>query len=181
VSDEEAQAQTTEDVITLVAPAEIEVRDAAKREIDMRLLPWDMEIDTLAGPELFRRGAFAGTDPGKVLLMGPDHQARMGVGQDGKPRLARIVIGKALSLTERDDGAHATFKVARTQDGDETLALASDGIVGGVSIEFSQIAGGTDIEHQNGRRRRPMERNPPRVNQRWEAASATLESRVLAR
>jgi phage head maturation protease len=125
----------------------LEVRaDVAKREIDMRLLPWDHQIDTLQGPELFRQGAFEGTNLNKVLLYGPNHEARFGLGQDGQPSLTRVPIGKAIALSEPEDGPHATFRVARTAAGDEALALAADGIVTGVSVEFRQIAGGTDIE-----------------------------------
>src|SRR5262249_19749198 len=46
----------------------IEVRDVAKREVDMRLLPWDTTIDTSLGPEVFRRGAFADARPENVFL-----------------------------------------------------------------------------------------------------------------
>ena len=44
--------------------AEIEVRDAARREIDMRLLPWDTTINTVQGLEEFSRGAFSDVQGG---------------------------------------------------------------------------------------------------------------------
>ena len=59
------------------------------------------------------RGAFAGTDPAEVRLMGLEHEAHIGVGQDGKPVLTRVPVGKGLALDDRDDGAYMTFRVAR--------------------------------------------------------------------
>ena len=143
---------------SVLIPAEIEVRSSSKRELDMRLLPWDTQVETLQGPEEFTRGAFADTDPNRVLLMGPNHEARLGLDQNGQPTVTRVPIGKARSVDERDDGPHATFKVANTQAGDETLALAAEGIVTGVSIEFRELPGGTDFEKRNGRRTRVHKR-----------------------
>src|SRR5512135_659582 len=60
----------------------VEVRDAAKREVDVRVVPWDVPIDTVQGREVFSRGAFAGTAPDGVLLMGLEHEAHIGIGQD---------------------------------------------------------------------------------------------------
>jgi HK97 family phage major capsid protein len=131
---------------------EIEVRDLAKREVDMRLLPWGKQIDTVLGPEEFTRGAFAGTDPLSVYLYGTGHEIRLGMGQDGTPQVVRVPIGRAMSLTDNPDGQHATFKVARTAGGDEALALMADKIVSGVSLEFAQVTGGTSIEQRSGRR-----------------------------
>ena len=33
-------------------PDDIQVRSVTKRELDVRLLPWDMQIETTAGPEM---------------------------------------------------------------------------------------------------------------------------------
>src|SRR5690349_5356691 len=46
---------------SLEVDAVIEVRDAAKREIEVRLLPWEYPIETVSGPEVFTRGAFSET------------------------------------------------------------------------------------------------------------------------
>ena len=61
---------------------------------------------------MFVRGAFEGTDPAKVLLMGMEHEAHLGLGQDGSARLARRPVGRAPSIEDRKDGAHMTFRVA---------------------------------------------------------------------
>lgn len=139
---------------TLALDGPVEVRDVAKREIDMRLVPWDVAIDTIQGREQFARGAFEGIDPASVYLFGSEHEAHMALGQDGKPTLGRRPTGKALALTERADGGYGTFRVARTAAGDEQLALAAEGIVSGASVEFSEIPGGSVTSTVNGRRTR---------------------------
>lgn len=140
-------------IILDVEPA-IQVRDLDKREIDMRLLAWDDTIETNAGPERFTRGAFSDIKPANVLLMGMEHEAHIGLGQSGEPKLTRHPVGKAIAISEPDDGPHATFRVAKTQRGDEVLALAEEGIVTGVSIEFKELPGGTQVQTLRGRRTR---------------------------
>ena len=134
--------------------AEIQVRDAAKRELDIRLVPWNVSVETLDGSEEFRRGAFADSNPDRVLLMGLEHEAHIGIGQNGQPVMTRRPTGKATRIEEREDGAYGTFRVAKTAAGDEQLALAADGIVNGASIEFVEVPGGTDYSKHNGRRRK---------------------------
>ena len=63
----------------------IQVRDESKRELDIRLFGWGEVIKTNNGTEEFVRGEF-GVDPSLVRLMGVEHAAQMGIGQDGKPR-----------------------------------------------------------------------------------------------
>lgn len=139
---------------TIEVDGPVEVRDAAKRELDMRLVPWDVAIDTVQGREQFARGAFEGLDPSTVYLFGSEHEAHIALGQDGKPTLGRRPTGKAISLADRADGGYGTFRVARTAAGDEQLALAAEGIVAGASIEFSEIPGGSVTSTVNGRRTR---------------------------
>jgi phage head maturation protease len=153
-----AAENRTEDVRTIEVDGPVEIRDAAKRELDMRLVPWDMAIDTVQGREQFARGAFDGIDPASVYLFGSEHEAHMALGQDGKPTLGRRPTGKAISLSNRADGGYGTFRVARTAAGDEQLALAADGIVAGASIEFSEIPGGSTTSMVNGRRTRTHNR-----------------------
>ena len=133
---------------------DIQVRDMAKRELDVRILPWDTVIQTSKGTEEFRRGAFDHVQPENVLLMGLEHEAHFGIGQGGEPVLTRHPVGKGKygSYENRPDGPHMTFRVAGTQRGDEVLALAAEGIVRHVSAEFLEVPGGTLIERRNGRR-----------------------------
>jgi len=117
----------------------LEVRDLAKREIGLFIVPWDTPIDTLQGREMFARGAFDGVDPTQVRLR-MDHQ--------------NPPAGKGIALEQRDDGAHMVFKVSKTARGDEILTLADDHVSDGASVGFREVPGGTDIETRDGRRLR---------------------------
>lgn len=136
LDDIQSSANRTEEIEVRSEDSPVIVRSMTKREVDVRIVPWDVAISTVQGLEMFARGAFEGTDPKKVLLMGMEHEAHLGLGQDGSPKLVRHPIGRALSLEDRKDGHHATFRVAPTPSGDEFLTLASEGIVDGVSMEI---------------------------------------------
>jgi phage head maturation protease len=135
---------------SVVFESEVTVRSLAKREIDMRIAPFGQVIETNRGPEVIEPGAFRGTDPSKILLMGLEHEVHLGLSQDGKVIPVRRPTGKALSIDERSDAAYATFRVAKTASGDEILALADEGVVGGVSVEMGGNAR-TRSERRNGR------------------------------
>lgn len=163
---------------SITVESEVTVRNLAKREIDVRLAPFDTVIQTISGPEVIARGAFEGVEPAKVLLMGLEHEVHLGLGQDGRVVPTRRPTGKAIAIEEREDGGYATFRVAKTASGDEILALAEDGVIGGVSIEMGRNAR-TRIETHNGRRTQVVEFADLR------AASPTYqpayaEARVLA-
>jgi HK97 family phage major capsid protein len=132
----------------------VQVRSLAKRELDVRIMPWNTSVETPSGPEEFRAGAFSDVDPDRVLLMGLEHEVHLGLGQNGNVVPTRRPTGKGLTLEERDDGAYMTFRVAKTAAGDEMLALAEAEVVRGVSVEFVEIPGGTTTETRNGRRTR---------------------------
>jgi len=150
--------EETEPTSVPVDPADVEVRSATKREIDVRLLPWNTTIETSQGAEEFARGATLGTADDGVLLMGLEHEAHVGLGQNGQPVLTRRPAGRSTKVWEDDSGPHVRFKVARTQAGDELLALAEDRIVRGVSVEFTEVPGGTSIVKRGGRRVRVHQR-----------------------
>ena len=148
------------DILNIEVPLDsdaVQVRDESKRELDIRLFSWGEVIQTNAGTEEFVRGQFE-VAPGKVRLMGVEHAASMGIGQDGKPRLVRVPTGKGLSFRDEDDGPHMTFRVSKTAAGDDQLELARDGIVTGASIEFMEVDGGTVIEKRGNRRHRKHSR-----------------------
>ena len=132
----------------------VQVRDATKRELDIRLLSWGEVINTQHGTEEFSRGAFDVADPSRVRLMGMEHAAQFGVGQDGKPVLVRVPTGKGIAFEDKEDGPHMTFRVAKTSAGDDQLALATEGIVTGASVEFNEVPGGTVTEKRGSRRHR---------------------------
>lgn len=145
--EEPAELQVRELVGTL------EVRDVAKREIDAFIVPWDTVVDTEQGPEMFKRGAFAGTNPSDVVMRLGHRDPPAGIGT---------------SLTESADGARMTFKVSATPTGDEILTLAADRVTKGVSVGFQEIPGGTTVEMRAGRRTRVHNRSRLReVSTTW--------------
>ena len=123
----------TREVIT----GDLMVRDAEKREIEARIVPWNTIISTSKGPEMFAPGAFADTKPEDVVLR-MSHQ--------DPP------AGRGLTIEDRADGAYMSFRVSRTQKGDEILTLASDGVTRGVSVGFETMIGGTDQRDIDGYR-----------------------------
>lgn len=98
-----------------------------ERRLDLRLVRWgEVATRTMEGiHETFVRGAFEGTDASSVVLESQRH--------DG------AVVGVAESIDEREDGAYATFRVARTANGDELLTLASEGVLRGASVVFHPV------------------------------------------
>jgi HK97 family phage prohead protease/HK97 family phage major capsid protein len=139
------------DPLELTIESDIAIRSESKREIDVRLAPFDTPIETVGGPEEITAGAFRGTDPGDVYLMGMDHEIGLGLGQDGNPVMTRPRAGRALSIEEREDGGYATFRVARTAIGDRILEEIREGLVNGVSVEMGANRR-VRTEKRNGRR-----------------------------
>ena len=130
----------------------VHVRSASAREVDIRIMPWDQAIEHEYGYEWFERGAFDGTDPRDVLLMGLDHETLMGIDRRGQPVIKKRPMGVAIRLWNAEDGQYGTFKVAHTASGDEFLALAGDGVVRGASAEWDDVPGGSVPSTKNGRR-----------------------------
>lgn len=128
------------------------VRDETKREIDVRIVPWDKVIDTVDGQETVVRGAFDDTRPEDIVLYGMEHEVSLGLGQDLRPKFVRRAAGRGISTDNRPDGQHVTFRVAKTVSGDEMLALAADGVYRGVSAEWEPVPGGTEVRSSGGRR-----------------------------
>jgi HK97 family phage prohead protease len=110
--------------------AELAVRSEDERLVDLRIVPWDVVGRTSDGPERIRRGAFRGTRPDDVVLeaIGPH-------GNDAGVRLA----GRAIELSERDDGQYGTFRVSRTAAGDELLELTRDRVYRNASAVFEPL------------------------------------------
>jgi HK97 family phage major capsid protein len=114
------------------------VRSLDKREIDVRLMPFDKTIDTRQGLEEYAPGSVAHLAPDSLLLMGLEHEVGMGLDQRGQPKLTRRPQGRSTRIWEDELGGIATFRVARTQAGDEMLALVDDKVIRGVSIETAK-------------------------------------------
>lgn len=98
---------------------EIQSFDEEKRELYVRVLPWEQDVSTPRGVERFAKGAFEGIDPGRFIV---------------RVRHQDPPTGRGISLEEKDDALYMGLRIARTQAGDEQLTLAKDGIETGVSI-----------------------------------------------
>ena len=95
--------------------------DEEKREIDVLLLPWDTDAEQADGVHRFERGAFKDVDPKRIVL---------------RQRHQDPPTGRAIALSDEDDGQHARFKISKTLAGDEQLALIRDGVEDGISVGF---------------------------------------------
>lgn len=101
---------------------DLQIRDAELREVYGRIVPFGERITIRGRPESFQKGAFSHLDPKATRLLSFHDQ--------------RTPIGRMLDLEEKDDGAYATFKVAKTRAGDEMLELLSSEVLDTFSIGF---------------------------------------------
>jgi phage head maturation protease len=141
----------------------IEVRSASRREIGMRIVPWDTPVVTRNGPEVVMRGAFDGVDPAKVVLR---------LEHENPP------AGKGLSYENRDDGAWMIFRASKTQRGDDILTLAEDGVTNGVSVGYEEVPGGLQLYSRSGKTLRVVHKADLReVSTTWRPtwAEATVQ------
>ena len=107
--------------------------DEKRREISGLVVPWDTpaRVNGAEFPVRFARGSIL-VDSGARLL---------GYHDRARP------LGAPVSWKDTPGGLRATFKVARTRDGDEALSMAADGILDGLSIgaelvEAEELAAG---------------------------------------
>jgi phage head maturation protease len=149
----ESQVEIDRDLHETAFEADLQIRDLGKREIALRLLPWDVTRVGKAGPERFVAGAFDGIDPSNVVL-----------------QLEHLdpPAGKGIRLEERSDAPYMVFKVASTQRGDEILELAKERITRGASVSYYDVPGGTEIAYEQGRRTRVVRKaNLVAVSTTW--------------
>ena len=99
----------------------LQIRDEDKREVECFVVPWDTDAETARGLERFEKGSFAGIDPGRFVF---------------RQRHQDPPTGRGIELSEKDDGLHMAFKLARTAAADEQLELIREGIEAGVSVGF---------------------------------------------
>jgi HK97 family phage prohead protease len=119
-----------------------------KRTITLVAVPYDVDAEVVEPSrsylERFARGAFAGVQ---------NRTGRIKVNRDHD---VRRPIGKALELhPTRAEGLVAELRISATALGDETLALADDGVLDS-SVGFGVKPG--DVEWSNGRRSRTIRR-----------------------
>jgi HK97 family phage prohead protease len=100
------------------------------------VLPWGVEAKVVNRgrlvTETFARGALEGTDPARVPLTAT-HPQDAGM----------LPIGVTIELRDEADALHGAWHVSKTAVGDEVLELARDGVPLGLSIGFTEVAGGS--------------------------------------
>jgi len=99
-----------------------------RREISGKIVPMGTgEIGhTNIGGVVFEAGSIEINDPSKIKLLS-QHDVK-------KP------IGRMVTATVRPDGIYATFKLSRSAAGTESLILAQEGLVSGLSVGAEVIA-----------------------------------------
>jgi HK97 family phage prohead protease len=103
----------------------LEVRDDGRTLVGLAV-PYNTPTRIGSYVEEFTRGAFATADPTRVpVLAQHDHQS--------------LPIGRALSLTETDQGLSVELHVSDTQFGNDVLTLVRDGALTGLSIGFRPV------------------------------------------
>jgi HK97 family phage prohead protease len=119
-----------------------------KRTITLVAVPYDVDAEVVEPSrsylERFARGAFAGVQ---------NRTGRIKVNRDHD---VRRPVGKALALhPTRTEGLVAELRISATALGDETLALADDGVLDS-SVGFGVKP--ADVEWSNGKRNRTIVR-----------------------
>jgi phage head maturation protease len=95
--------------------------DEDKREVEVLIVPWDVDAETARGLERFERGAFDGIEPGQFVF---------------RQRHQDPPTGRGIVLDNRDDGQYGRFKISQTAAGDEQVTLIRDGVETGISVGF---------------------------------------------
>lgn len=96
----------------------IESADSGRRMIAGRIVTWNELGYTSKGPTRFAPGSITASE--SVVLRLEHDKARP--------------IGRALELTEHDDGIDGSFRVIATRAGDDALVEASEGLRSGFSV-----------------------------------------------
>ena len=96
------------------------------RTITIRMVRWRTPARAPEGyRKSFARGAFGGVDAGRVTIESMRH---------GGP-----LVGRGVSIEERDDGAYLDARISRTAAGDELLQLIDDGVVREASVVYKPL------------------------------------------
>ena len=99
-------------------PVTLTAADSRKRTISGTIVSWNEKGITSAGATLFEKGSIDFSKPVKLLL---EHDRT-------RP------IGKLIDITADDKGIEATFKIAGTIAGDDSLLEAAEGLRDGFSV-----------------------------------------------
>ena len=111
-------------------PVTLTAADGRKRTISGTIVTWGERGNTSAGATVFEKGSIDFSKPVKLLL---EHDRT-------RP------IGKLMDITADDAGIEATFKIAGTIAGDDSLLEAAEGLRDGFSVGVMV----DDWENKNG-------------------------------
>ena len=121
---------TEDDGITLAREeGESEEQAVERREIDIRVMPWNVITNTPQGRESFARDAFEGVDPTDVIIESQRH--------DG------AIVGAGTQYRSDATGGYIRARISPTAAGDEMLQLVKDKVLRRASVLFTPTEGGS--------------------------------------
>ena len=95
------------------------------RTVEGRIVPYGETVTLAESKESFARGVFGETNPDDVVMLWQHDVSQP--------------IGRMSALTEADDGAYGTFRLADSERAREALSLIRDGVIRGLSIGFMSL------------------------------------------
>jgi HK97 family phage prohead protease len=111
-------------LLTFSSP--IEAADTGRRIISGVVVPFGKVGNTSAGPVVFEQGSIAIHDSTKIKLLAQHDPTNP--------------IGRAQSFTTTDTAIMGTFKISASQKGTDYLIMASEDLIGGLSVGVEVIA-----------------------------------------
>lgn len=120
-----------------IAADALEFLSESKRQLGLRIVPWNTVAMSQYGPIMFEPGAFGEVDPAAVRLR-MDH--------------VDPPTGLGASYENKPDAAYMAFQVSRTERGNEQLTLAKDGVSTGASVGFQEVLGKPEFRKIDGQR-----------------------------
>jgi len=111
-------------LLTFSSP--IEAADTGRRIISGVVVPFGKVGNTSAGPVVFEQGSIAIHDSTKIKLLAQHDPTNP--------------IGRAQSFTTSDTAIMGTFKISASQKGTDYLIMASEDLIGGLSVGVEVIA-----------------------------------------
>ena len=111
-------------LLTFSSP--IEAADTGRRIISGVVVPFGKVGNTSAGPVIFEQGSIAIHDSTKIKLLAQHDPTNP--------------IGRAQSFTTTDTAIMGTFKISASQKGTDYLIMASEDLIGGLSVGVEVIA-----------------------------------------
>jgi len=110
----------------LIFSSKIEAADANRRIISGVVVPFGKVGNTSVGPVVFEKGSIAIHDGAKIKLLAQHEPTNP--------------IGRAQSFSTTNEAIYGTFKISASQKGTDYLILASEDLIGGLSVGVDVIA-----------------------------------------